>query len=53
MRVPTIDCRDAVVTEQERSSFTVTCIIMAGGVSISLIVWALAIAKIVDLCSFQ
>ena len=33
MRVPTIDCRDAVVTEQERSSFTVTCIIMAGGIS--------------------
>ncbi len=52
MRVPTIDCRDAVVTEQERSSFTTTCI-MAGGVSISLIVWALAIAKIVDLCSFR
>jgi hypothetical protein len=52
MRVPTVDCRDATIAEQEQSNFAVTCII-AAGVCISLIVWALAIAKLVDLCNFQ
>jgi len=53
MRVPTIDYRDATIAEQEQPSLAVTRIIIATGVCISLLVWALAIAKIVDLCNFQ
>jgi hypothetical protein len=55
MRVPTIDYRDATIAEQEQEqpSLAVTRIIIATGVCISLLVWALAIAKIIDLCNFQ
>jgi hypothetical protein len=51
MRVPTIHYREAKVTEEERSSLSVNCVIGAG-VLVSALVWVLAIAKVVDLCHF-
>ena len=52
MRVPTIYYREAKVTEEERSSLSVNCVIGAG-VLVSALVWVLAIAKVVDLCHFH
>jgi hypothetical protein len=49
MRVPTVHCRDADVTETEKAHRSVSYIMWAG-ILVGALVWALAIAKVIDLC---
>ncbi len=49
MRVPTVSCRDANVTEREKAKRSVSYVVWAG-MLVGAFVWALAIAKVIDLC---
>jgi molybdopterin/thiamine biosynthesis adenylyltransferase len=48
MRVPTVHYRKPNEPEEQRIDLAVTCILGAG-VLMSAVVWALAIAKVIDL----
>jgi hypothetical protein len=52
MRVPTVHCRDANVTEKEKANHSVGYVVWAS-VLVGALVWTLAIAKVIDLFRFH